>query len=124
MVNHPHEVLDKEMQQTPKVIAELRDQIATRSFPDAYFDHPVVKQYEAEPMRPVMPCALFLDGVPFTKRDGLLGIVVYSLISFKRHLLAVFRKSNMCKCGCRGWCSLWPVFDLIRWSFAQLARGS
>jgi hypothetical protein len=23
----------------------------------------------------------------------------------------------MCKCGCRGWCSLHPLLDLLRWDF-------
>ena len=40
-----------------------------------------------------------------------------------RHLMAVQRKIRLCRCGCRGWCSLWPVLHMIHWSSAALAEG-
>jgi hypothetical protein len=33
-------------------------------------------------------------------------------------------KEDCCKCGCRGWCSLFPVLDVIRWSLSQAAVGT
>lgn len=70
-----------------------------------------------------MPCAVFLDGTPFQNRDSFLALVVYNLVTFKRHIVGLLRKSNLCKCGCRGWCSVQPLLDLVRWSFEQLALG-
>ena len=35
----------------------------------------------------------------------------------------LLRKSNMCKCGCRGWCTLYPVLFFLRRSFEALAIG-
>jgi hypothetical protein len=33
-------------------------------------------------------------------------------------------KEDCCKCGCRGWCSLFPVLDVLRWSLSQAAVGT
>jgi hypothetical protein len=30
----------------------------------------------------------------------------------------------MCQCGCRGWCSLYPILLLLSWDLAALASGS
>jgi len=48
--------------------------------------------------------------------------MVYNIISGRRHLVCVLRKSMMCRCGCAGWCSVWPILRFIRWSLAALAR--
>ena len=94
--------------------------MTARELPTSYYEHPLVQSAAG---RPVMPVALYVDGVPTTKRDGVLGFWVYSLITLKRFLVAVLRKSELCKRGCRGWCSLWPIFDMVRWSFASFAAG-
>lgn len=73
--------------------------------------------------RAVLPLALYLDGVPMTKRDGVLGIWMYNLVSMKRHLVAVLRKSSMCKCGCHGWDSLHAVWCFVHWSLRAMAAG-
>ena len=67
--------------------------------------------------------ALYIDGVPYSRHDGFLGFWVYNLITWKRHLAVVLRKSQMCACGCRKWCSLWPVFRFLQWSLRALADG-
>ena len=58
-----------------------------------------------------------------TKRDGLLAWLVVNVISGRRHIVAALRKSRMCKCGCRGWCSLWAIWTWIQWCLSLLARG-
>eukprot|EP00969_Alexandrium_andersonii_P121853 5387748-Alexandrium_andersonii.AAC.1 len=45
------------------------------------------------------------------------------MASGRRHLCAVLRKSEMCKCGCRGWCSVFSVFLMIRWAFESMGSG-
>ena len=71
----------------------------------------------------VWPLALYVDGVPFQRRDSLIAFYVYNLVTQVRHLMAVLRKSGICTCGCQGWCSLSPLFFFLRWSFEALATG-
>lgn len=88
---------------------------------EQYRQHPVVLR---NPGATVMPYAFYLDGISFTNTDSLLGMFVYSLYSLKRHLCCVIRRSNFCKCGCKGWCTLFPIFSVLKWSFDSLAQGT
>jgi hypothetical protein len=45
------------------------------------------------------------------------------MISETRHLLFALRRSQLCNCGCLGWCSLHQVWAVLMWSCARLARG-
>jgi hypothetical protein len=72
---------------------------------------------------PAYPLALYLDGVQCWNRDGVIGFYLWSMTTGIRHLLCVLQKSTLCCCGCRGWCSLWPVWQMLRWSFECLANG-
>lgn len=71
----------------------------------------------------VLPVAIYLDGISLTRNDSILGVFVYSLVSMRRHLVAVLRKSFLCKCGCGGRCTMWPIFAIMRWSLQALAEG-
>eukprot|EP00969_Alexandrium_andersonii_P167310 7396061-Alexandrium_andersonii.AAC.1 len=64
-----------------------------------------------------------MDGVSFARADSVLGVWVYNVVTQLRHLAAVFRKSELCQCGCDGWCSLFPLFSWLHWSFCALAEG-
>lgn len=116
-VRVPHEELAAELAADPSVIESGR----AETWPPTYHRHPCVTS--AHPGEVVHPVALYVDGVPTTKRDGVVAFWVYSLISFKRHLCAVVRKSELCRCGCKGWCSYFPIFEMLRWSFSALAAG-
>ena len=35
----------------------------------------------------------------------------------------MLRKSQMCQCGCLGWCTISPVLRFLAWSFTALAAG-
>ena len=48
----------------------------------------------ASPSEQSVALALYLDGVPFLKRDGLLGLTMYNLCSGERHLLLVVRAAT------------------------------
>ena len=106
-VVNPHEALHEEVVANPSILVDLQRARDEGLFPPAYWENPVVRNSE----QAVLPLALYLDGVPTTTRDGVLGIFVYNLITYKRHLVAVLRKSNFCKCGCRGGvpCSLFST---------------
>ena len=75
------------------------------------------------PGPPALPLALYLDGVPTTKRDGILGFWLYNVCTRRRHLICVLRKSSLCHCGCRGWCSVHSVWAYLRWSFESMATS-
>ena len=98
----------------------LAERRADRSLPPAYWEHPVVRDAGDAP---VAPLAFYVDGVPYSQSDSVLGWWVINLISQRRYLVAVLRKRLLCKCGCKGWCTLYPFFALMRWSFDALARG-
>ena len=68
------------------------------------------------------PIIIYVDGVPTTKRDGELAFWCYILGSKKRHLVCSVRKSRLRRCGCKGWCSIWPIWRLLHWSLKSLAR--
>ena len=72
-----------------------------------------------------IPLALFLDGVQYANRDSMLVINVTNLLTEQKHVVAVLRKRLMCgkkaSCGCRGWCSLWPLWQFLSWSLGALA---
>jgi hypothetical protein len=90
------------------------------TLPQVYVDHHVVRTVLDEP---VYPLSLYTDGVAFGRNDTVLGFYIYNLVTGVRHCLVALRKSEMCKCGCRGWCSLLPVFTMLHWSLMCLAAG-
>jgi hypothetical protein len=48
---------------------------------------------------------------------------VISLVTGISHLNAVLRKSELCACGCAGWCTIFGILLMVKWSFESLARG-
>ena len=73
----------------------------------------------------MIPLAFYLDGAQYTKTGStVLVFVVCNLASGSRHLVAVLKKKDMCRCGCRGWCSVRPIMQFLHWSFAALAQGA
>ena len=90
--------------------------------PPSYFDHPIVKS--APDGEPVLPLAIYFDGVSFTRTDQVLAFWVYNILTTSaHHCCIVLSKSEMCRCGCRKWCTLFQVWQLLRWSFESLGCG-
>ena len=116
MVTVPHEALNDEIIEDPSIL----ESAAETQWPPLYYANPIVRATASI----VIPLALYLDGVPSTNRDGILGIFMYNLISYKRHLVAVVRKSSLCKCGCHGWCTLRPIWCFVHWSVQAMGRGT
>ena len=115
-----HEVLAQEINETPSIVAQVEEQRDSGQLPPHYYDHPVVLRH---PDRVVHPICLYLDGVPFTGKDGLMAVYVHHLLTNVRHLVAVIRQSAMCSCGCGGQCTLRVVFFVLRWTFVCASRG-
>lgn len=46
------------------------------------------------------------------------------MLTERRHLVCVIRRSEMCGCGCRGWDTLYPVLSVLSWSLKAMATGT
>ena len=113
----PHEILHNEFVAKPDLVT----QAAEAQWPANYASHPVAKASS----NPATPLSFYMDGCQFTKAGAqVLVFVVVNILSGTQHLAAVLRKKEMCKCGCRGWCSIRPVLEFFRWSFSALAAGA
>ena len=44
-------------------------------------------------------------------------------MTLKRHIVVALRSIDICKCGCRGYCTLFPILSCIRWQLEALAAG-
>jgi hypothetical protein len=117
----PHETLAAELVAEPHLLGRLQNSVRDVEWSDVYYNHPVVQA--AAPGEAVWPLSVYIDGVPFAKRDGLLGLWCCNMVSDARHLLLTLRKSQMCRCGCLSWCSLFAMWNFVAWSFAALAAG-
>ena len=115
----PHEAIAAELAKNPQTLEEIR-RAPPGTWGPVYDRHEIVV---SSPGEVVVPLALYMDGVPFTRSDGFLGVWVYNLHSWERHLVAAVRKSQMCACGCRKWCTLDPLFRFLQWSLLSLAHG-
>ena len=115
----PHELLNKEYADHPELHDLLATAVRDDKMPPSYTEHAVVKASS----KTAKALALYVDGVPTTKKDGVIGFWVYDMLSSRRHLSVVVRKKTLCKCGCRGWCSLWVIFQFLAWSFLLMAEG-
>ena len=65
-----------------------------------------------------------MDGVSYSLTDSVLGIWLICVPTQARYLVGAVRKSLVCRCGCRGWCSYWSILNWMKWSIEALARGS
>ena len=118
-VRNIHEVINDEVADDPTLVEKLAKAVADRSLPDVYFEHPVATASSFT----AFPILFYIDGVPTTKSDGVVGFWAYIgyRISDNRHLLCSIRKSRLCRCGCKGWCTLDAIWRWLLWSFIALA---
>ena len=116
-----HGTLAEELQTNPGLSFQLPESLENDEWTAQYHEHPIV--CGATTGEQVWPLALYVDGVPFQKQDGLIAFYGYNLVSIQRHLLLVWRRSDMCSCGCLGWCSLHVIMRCLAWSFEALAAG-
>ena len=104
-----HEALARDLHRDVDCHRDLRALWDSRAFPPAYWEHPIVV---AHPDRPTLPLAIYMDAVPHSLHDSVLGWWAVNLINDKRYFWGVCRKSEACKCGCRGWCI---YYQFLRW---------
>lgn len=118
----PHEAIAKELDSSTEASEQLRYAKEGDELPRIFTENPLVSEAPADVE--VHPLAIYMDGVQHNRTDSVLGIWCYLLLTGKRHLLGVIRKSELCACGCRGWCSLAPIFRFLSWSLGCMARGA
>ena len=114
----PHELVA--LEPSDGLLTRLREAREGGDLPPCYADHPVVRRFDA-PDDPVLPLCMFIDGAPYSQVDSVVGVWVENYITGRRYLVAALRKRLLCKCGCRGWCSMFPIFQTLSWSFRCLA---
>ena len=93
----------------------LAEKIEEGDLPPPYFSHPFY--VNRLPGQLWLPIGLFIDGVPYSQTDSLIGVWVVNLATMKRYYILGVRKKMLCSCGCRGWCTLYHLFIWLRWSF-------
>jgi hypothetical protein len=112
-----HELLNDEFRKDPALSDKLLE-------PHPIWKTPHFIAQEGASDVPLFPLALYLDGVVFQKRDSVLGFWMYNILSGCRHLFCVLKKSCLCRCGCRGWCSVYQVFFFLHWCLEALQHGT
>ena len=58
--------------------------------------------------------AIYVEGTQFSKLDSILGIFVVNLVTGSRHLVGTLQKTGVCKCGCKGRCSIFCVAEFVK----------
>ena len=61
--------------------------------------------------------------VPYSHDDSVIGFWVVNMLTQGRYFVAAVRKKLLCQCGCRGWCTFFPLFEMLRWSCSVVAEG-
>ena len=89
----PHESLHKEVVGDPGII----DKIDPEKRPPSYGEHQVVRAVGGGR---VVPLALYLDAAQYTSLGAAVVVfVVCNLVTGARHLAAVLKKRDFCRCG-------------------------
>ena len=113
----PHECLHAEFCKDPDLLQKAR----ARDWPTAFHKHPVMTKASGQ----AVPLALYLDGAQYSKVGAtVLVFVLVNMVSGTKHLISTLNKRILCRCGCRGWCTLHPVLQFIAWSLDALATGT
>ena len=114
-----HELLNARVDSSARL--RLREAIEEDDVPPCYHDHPVVTKYGASAC--VFPWGLYMDGVPYSIEDSVIGFWLVDLLTSERILFYVLRRRTLCTCGCRGWCTFAVVFMYILWQLFAMAEG-
>ena len=98
-----HEMVADDMAHNEDMIDRLDEAVARNELMPAYYNHRIVREeLEAGRDAPV-PLALFVDGVPYSEHDSIIGFWVINMITGQRFLSVALRKKVCCRCGCRAW---------------------
>ena len=116
----PHEILDTDIADEPGLLLKLREKMDDGTLPPAYTEHPVVQASQDDP---VVPLALYMDGVQYSQVDSVVGIWLINLLTSVRYMIGLVRKRVLCRCGCRGRDTFQPIMEWVKWSTRCCANG-
>eukprot|EP00959_Pyramimonas_sp_CCMP1952_P469388 9494853-Pyramimonas_sp.AAC.1 len=116
-VRPPHEALHR----------EVEDNGMPHTVPDRWVDvfeqHPFVCGKTPEERSRMVPLGVYMDAVDYSDKDRVLACSVTNLLTGRKHIVFVARKSSLCGCGCGNWCSLFVLFRFMQWSLIHAAEG-
>ena len=115
-----HEQLADHLGQHPEEFELVKQRIKDGDTPPCFKEHEVVV---SNPSEVIVPIALFIDAVPYSETDSVMGCWGMCLLSGRRFLISTIRKRNVCRCGCAGWCTWSVLFSIASWSLSALAEG-
>ena len=92
---------------------------------DIFRSHPVVKKCERAGIHRsrIRAGGIYMDAAKYSNNDSFEGIFYNDIESGYRCLVVVVRKSELCNCGCRGWCTLFAMQQVIAADLNNGARG-
>jgi hypothetical protein len=114
-----HEIIDAKVDASSRL--RLAEAVEAEDLPPCYYSHPLVRKYGSD--GPVFAYALYLDGVPYCIEDTVIGFWLKNLVTGERTLFLVVRRRTLCTCGCRGWCTLFPLFLFVKWVLKAMGEG-
>ena len=91
-----YEQLIEERQRDPQMHDKLREACEKGNLPRWYYEHPVVAAAVREGKPYPLPILIFIDGVPYSLTDTVIGCWCVNYITQRRHLFAVLRKRLVC----------------------------
>lgn len=115
-----HEQIAADLDSNVECRTRLMEILQENTLPPIYYEHPIVKAF---PDERIMPIALYLDAVPWSLTDSVIGWWAINLITGRRFCWAVLRKQNACRCGCRHWDSVFVFLQLTLWSLTALKEA-
>ena len=114
-----HEIVEESIDADPYMVQRVADARDAQDLPPCYDTHPVVQRSAL----PVIPFALYMDGLPYSLVDSVLGIWLINLLTGARQMVAMVRKKVLCQCGCRGRDTYYAIMDWLSWSLRVAASG-
>ena len=119
-----YETLAEEIRNTP----DLLQMSANTAWPPIYYRHQLLLEVRANGEPDPLPLALYSDGVRFTsaisgRGDSVTGFWLINLTTGKRHFVATITGQQMCRCGCKGHCTVYPVLTFLAWLAQTLKSG-
>ena len=108
----------QELAADDSVIVRSRDMKSSEDLPPSYWENPIVQSHPSED---VIPLALYMDGLPYSHTDAVVGVWLINLVTGMRHMISIIRKRICCKCGCRSFCTFEALYKFINWSLVAFA---
>ena len=123
-LNAVWEEIADDIRKDPQILQAARD----RTWPRSYYRHSVVKEAQQQGRDLPLPFYTFIDGVAYSVQAGgrsytITGMWVVSMTTGKHYYVGGMRSQESCRCGCRGWCSVYPLLLFLKHVFRILRLG-